>query len=368
MKRYHRRHYFGGAAVILLILQVLTGTFLTMFYEPDLTHAYASVRYLYNELFTGGWIRDIHRWLALFIILAILVHFVRSVLRKDFLRPRKRISWLTGMLMIVPIFSILVTGFTLPWEWKAYWFMEMVPNLVGELPIVGGYLKDGLTSLFTLNRAFVVHIFILPIAVLILIDIHVLSTLRKRRGGIPGYILRHGFITIPIALAVVFLALNYQMPTQDPDIMPLPLEGRFVPMPEWYALALYVPFRYFDGPIAVALGLYLPLGLFIVVTIAPFFLKRKPLSERKPARFRLPPAARPFAAFAAVVGVLGVLLVPLYAVSYTSPTLGCNSCHNINMGLRMGIPPAEFRDRAKLPLLDDNQWMVDHWFEPQRTW
>jgi ubiquinol-cytochrome c reductase cytochrome b subunit len=366
MKRYHNRYYFGGAALVLLFLQVLTGIFLTMFYQPNLAEAYTSVQYLYKDFITQGWVRDSHRWLAFFIMAASIIHFFRSLLRKEFLRPRKRVAWLTGMLSLLIIFFILITGFILPWEWKGYWFMEMVPNIVGELPLVGPYLKNSLISFFTLNRAFVAHILLLPIVCIILIDIHVFGVLRIRKGGIPRYLIRHGLITLPIIVAIVVLAVGVQMPTEDPDMIPMPLEGRFIPTPEWFALVFYVPFMYYKNWIAPTLGVYLPLTLFLIVTFIPFFIKRKPLATRN--RSGLSPLARKSLAAALVTCTASLFFAGIYSATYKSPTLGCNSCHNISMGMRMGIPPDEFKDREKLPLLDDNQWMVEHWFAPQQTW
>jgi quinol-cytochrome oxidoreductase complex cytochrome b subunit len=366
MKRYHQRHYFGGVALVLFVLQVLTGLFLTMFYEPTLGDAYASVQYLYKDLVTQGWVRDSHRWLAFFIITAIIIHFVRSLLRKDFIGPKKRVAWLTGMLTIPVLFIILVTGFILPWEWKGYWFMEMVPNMVGEFPIIGEPLKARMLYFFSLNRAFVIHILILPITCVILIDIHVFGTLRLRKGGLHRYLMRHGLITLPVVFVIAVLAAGVQMPTEDPDIIPLPLEGRYIPTAEWYALVFYTPFMYFKNWIAPTLGLYLPLVLFLALAIAPFVLKRKP-SEGK-EKSRLSPGKSAAMAFVVVTCTASVFFVSTYAATYKSPTLGCNSCHNTYMGRRMGVPPDEFKDREKLPLLDDNHWMVKHWFEPQQTW
>ena len=141
LERTHWRHYFGGVAVILLILQLFTGIFLALFYQPDLQQAYASIQGLYRDFTVGAWIRDGHRWLAFFIFAAIVVHVARSLLRKEFLNYLRKSSWLTGGLLMLPVLALLVTGFILPWEWKAYWFMEMVPNYLGCIPLVGPVLK-----------------------------------------------------------------------------------------------------------------------------------------------------------------------------------------------------------------------------------
>ncbi|MBT4160509.1 MAG: hypothetical protein HOE54_04330, partial [Gammaproteobacteria bacterium] len=210
------------------------------------------------------------------------------------------------------------------------------------------------------------HILLLPLVSIILIDIHVFGHLRNRKGGIPRYLMMHGLITLPVIVVVAVLAATVQMPTSDPDIIPLPLEGRFVPTIEWYVLIFYVPFMYFENWIGPTLGLYLPGVLFLLLAAAPFFLRRKPLEERK--KSKLSPTMKKVAAFVVVTSICSVFFGSVYTAGYRSPTMGCNSCHNIYMGRRMGVPPDDFRDREKLPLLDDNQWMVEHWFAPQQTW
>ena len=74
------------------------------------------------------------------------------------------------------------------------------------------------------------------------------------------------------------------------------------------------------------------------------------------------------------LGVLSVTLValalfgPLYAFTHKSPTYGCNSCHNVSAGIRLGLPPTTFKDRGLNPNLKDNPFMVGHWFYPQVIW
>src|SRR3990170_8874562 len=158
IKQSHWHHFFGGIALLLLIIQVLSGSVLTLFYIPQLNEAYASSQYLYNELGAVAWIRDTHRWAALFLFVAVIMHFIRSLLRKDFLNRDSKTLWLTGVLLILPMLGFLLTGFILPWEWRGYWFMEMVPNYANEIPLIGPPLSNFLLSVFTLNRAFVTHV------------------------------------------------------------------------------------------------------------------------------------------------------------------------------------------------------------------
>ncbi len=384
IERYHWRHYFGGVAVILLILQLLTGVFLALFYQPDRQQAYASVQGLYQDFAVGAWIRDGHRWLAFFVFAAIIVHVARSLLRKEFLNYLRKASWLTGGLLMLPVLALLVTGLILPWEWKAYWVMEMVPNYLGCIPLVGPVLKDFLIDAFTLSRNFIAHAVILPVITYILIDIHILALLRKRQAGIGTYLTKHAMISVPFFIAVAVLAVYIPMPTEDPEVVPMPLEGTSIPAPEWYFLFLLRPFLDFDEAMASFLGIYLPLALLAVLIALPYAFRGRKKKQHDAAgpgdRSYLGALSRPFgklmgiklvgavASFLIVFFVAGAPFGVLYLETHESPTLGCNSCHNISMGVRMGIPPTAFRNRNIIPLVDDNHWMVEHWFYPQVAW
>lgn len=380
---YHWRHFFGGLALVFLLLQLLSGIFLIFFYRPELNEAYASVQYLYKQMPIGAWFRDMHRWVALFLFIAIMIHLSRSLLRKEFLNLKRRTTWLTGSLLLLPILAFLVTGFILPWEWKGYWFMEMVPNYFASLPFFGTALQEFLINVFTLNRAFIVHILLLPIITLILIDLHSFSMLRKKKGGISGYILKHGLLTLPFFIIITLLAIYIPMPTMDPEIIPMPLEGAYIPAPEWVILFLMAPFMYFKGFMAAFLGLYLPLIIFLLLTTLPYLFKNRTkqdtflpqiitpffnnIRQRFEKIFKLNFSTKAIA-FLGIVTLVISLLSPLYVVNRLSPTLGCNSCHNTMMGRRMGVPPKAFKDRDIVPLLDDSEWMVKHWFYPTVTW
>ncbi|HHT9146929.1 MAG TPA: cytochrome b N-terminal domain-containing protein, partial [Candidatus Wunengus sp. YC61] len=272
IKQSHWHHFFGGVATLLLLVQVLSGSVLTLFYIPGLKEAYPSVQYLYNELGAAAWIRDTHRWASLFLLVAVIMHFIRSFLRKDYLNRDSKTLWLTGILLFLPLLGFLLTGFILPWEWRGYWFMEMVPNYANEIPLIGPSLSDFLLDAFTLNRALVVHICILPAITLVLMGIHTFSKVMKRTGGLTLYVIEHLPLTIPFLLAIAVLAYVLPMPSQDPAIIPMPLEGENIPTAEWFILIFYAPYLYFKGFMATLFGFYIPLIIFLVLAIFPYFL------------------------------------------------------------------------------------------------
>ena len=382
----HWKHYFGGLSMLLILLQMLTGLFLTLFYMPSLQEAYVSLKYLYTDLTSLAWFRDVHRWIALFFFVAIVIHSVRSFMRKEFLNQKKRVLWMTGVFLLLPMLFFLVTGLILPWDWKGYWFMEMVPNYVATIPVVGPSLKAFFLDAFTLPRNLIAHIFILPLISIILIDIHCFSKLRKK--GVFRYLGKHALIAAPFLIALFVLAFNIQMPILDPEIIPMPLEGVNIPAPEWFFLILLLPFLYFKGAMAPFLGLYLPFILFLALAFLPYYLKGKKngiddlvsdaededededegLKQGNQVGTKTKSFGRMAISFISVTLVVSGLLGGLTWGTYQSPTLGCNSCHNVYLGNRMGVPPKAFQDRSVVPLLEDNAWMVRHWFNPQIVW
>ena len=389
IKQSHWHHFFGGVALLLLIIQVLSGSVLTLFYLPQLNEAYASVQYLYNELSVVAWIRDTHRWAALFLMVAVIMHFIRSFLRKDYLNRDSKTLWLTGVLLYLPMLGFLFTGVILPWEWRGYWFMEMIPNYTAEIPLIGPSLSDFLINTFTLNRTLVVHICILPAITLVLMGIHTFTRVIKRTGGLTLYVIEHTPFTLPFLLAIAVLSYAVPMPSQDPVIIPMPLEGENLPTAEWFILVFYVPYLYFKGFMATLFAFYIPVILFLVLAIFPYFLRARTRKESNKATQEatsaektgvfanmMAPVRRALGvklysktlAFLTVFLVSMTLFGPLFAVSHKSPTLGCNSCHNLSSGIRLGLPPATFKDRVMNPTLKDNTFMVGHWFYPQVIW
>lgn len=389
IRRYHWKHFFGGVALLLLATQLLSGMVLALFYVPHLNEAYASVQKLYNELGAIAGVRDTHRWAALFLLVVVIVHLIRSLLRKDFLEHNHKTSWLAGALLLLSLLGFLLTGMMLPWEWRAYWFMEMAPNYVAAIPLVGPAASEFLISAFTLNRVFVAHAVVLPAISLVLLDIHALSRMRKRMGGLAAYLVTHALLAIPVLLAIAALAYLLPMPSQDPAIIPMPLEGEGIPTAEWFVLVFYVPYLYFKGFMATLLGFYVPMAVFLALAVFPFFLRTHPARFRggatretgsigwKIASLRILAPLRTVLGPRTLTRALGVLTVslaamvvfgPLYAVTHVSPTMGCNSCHNLSAGRRMGQPPATFKDRVLNPNLKDNKFMVEHWFYPQVVW
>jgi len=379
------RHYFGGFGFITIILQLLTGLYLMFFYEPTFKDAYKSIQYISNQLFMGSLTRNLHRWIAAILLIAIIVHTVRCVLRWDFMNQKKRVLWLTGVLLLLPIFLFVVTGLIVPWEWKGYFFMEMVPNYFEAIPYIGPALKDFFLNTFTIPRYYVFHVVLLPLSSIVLIDYHILTKLRRR--GIFRYLLKHSIASLPLIILLFVLAYKMTIPTNDPIEIPMPLEGAWVLAPEWHFLTVLLPLMYLKGIWVPVLSIFLPLLLFLAAAFMPYYLRSSVLEEEEEGEsepHRHVHHSNALKRFwhnlnntslrrkiinGVIVTIISLFLSGLLLWgNYNSPTLGCNSCHNVNQGIRMGVPPEFFKDRVQLPHLNENDWMMKHWYYPTEVW
>lgn len=363
-RKINFRHYFGGAALLLVIVQAVTGLYMIFYYEPALKETYRTVQYFNNETLLGAFTRNVHRYSSFFIVLAAFIHMYRGYIRRDYQGGRKW-NWITGVFLFMLMVAFTITGSILPWEWKGYWIMEMVNNWLRLFPLAGEGLYDFFMTAYTPTRNFVIHDIILPLATFILLEIHCLSRLKKR--GLKSYFLRQAVAAIPLFVAIVALSVIYPVPSEDPEVIPLPMDGMYIPAPEWYFVSFLLPFWYFTPREWAFYLFWIPLAFYLFLLALPFINRRKPKSEReKLSRKRL----RWMGGLYAAAGTLAfaALLGGLLWGSVESPWMGCNSCHNRAMGARMGIPPVTYKDTVRNPLLLDNRWMIRHWYEPQVVW
>lgn len=363
-KKINFRHFFGGAAFVLMLVQLITGLYMIFYYEPSLMETYKTVQYFNNQTVLGALTRNIHRYNAFFLVLAAFFHLWRGYFRRDYQGGRKW-NWITGVCLSLLISAFLISGTILPWEWKGYWMMEMFNNWLKNVPVMGDQLYDFFMTSYTPTRNFVIHSIILPILAFILLEIHCLSRLRTR--GFKDYLIRQIVAIIPLIILIIFLSLFHSIPSEDPEIIPLPMDGQYVPAPEWYFVTFLLPYWYFPPREWSIYLFWIPFIFLLAILALPFFNKRKSKKDLT----AIPEKRRKWMSIGyTVIGslVAGLILTGLLWGSVKSPWKGCNSCHNVSMGVRMGTPPVTYKDTNRNPLLLDNRWMMRHWYEPQVVW
>ncbi len=180
-------HCFGGITFLLMLMQVVTGIFLTMYYVPSPDHAYASVEYISQQVMFGRLIRGMHRIGASAAVITVVIHMMRVYFQGAYKKPRE-LNWIAGVGLLAVVLGFGFTGYLLPWDQKAYWATMVGTNIAASVPVVGSWvlrLLRGGTDLgaVTLTRFFSLHIWILPTLLFTLLGAHLFMV---RRQGVAG--------------------------------------------------------------------------------------------------------------------------------------------------------------------------------------
>ena len=178
-KNFNFWYYFGSLAMLVLVIQIVTGIFLTMNYKPDAAQAFASVEYIMREVPWGWWIRYMHSTGASAFFICVYLHMFRGLLYGSYRKPRE-LLWLIGMLVFLCLMAEAFFGYLLPWGQMSYWGAQVIVNLFDAIPILGPTLAvwirgDFVVSDATLNRFFAFHVIAVPLVLLGLVAAHLLA-------------------------------------------------------------------------------------------------------------------------------------------------------------------------------------------------
>ena len=178
-KNFNFWYVFGVLAFVVLIIQFLSGIFLTMNYKPSSAEAFASVEYIMRDVEWGWLIRYMHSTGASFFFIVVYLHMFRAMLYGSYKKPRELI-WIIGMMIFFVLFAEAFAGYLLPWGQMSYWGAQVIISLFGAIPVVG----DGIVELIrgdysisdiTLNRFFALHVIALPLALIGLVFVHIVA-------------------------------------------------------------------------------------------------------------------------------------------------------------------------------------------------
>jgi ubiquinol-cytochrome c reductase cytochrome b subunit len=178
-KNFNIWYVFGVLAMVVLVIQLVTGIFLTMNYKPSAEEAFASVEYIMRDVSWGWLIRYLHSTGASFFFIVVYLHMFRAMLYGSYKKPRELI-WIIGMLIFFVLMAEAFAGYLLPWGQMSYWGAQVIISLFGAIPFVGDalveYIKgDYSISDITLNRFFALHVIALPLALIGLVFVHIVA-------------------------------------------------------------------------------------------------------------------------------------------------------------------------------------------------
>jgi len=337
-KNFNFWYFFGSLALLVLVIQIITGIFLTMNYKPDATQAFASVEYIMRDVDWGWLIRYMHSTGASAFFIVVYLHMFRGLLYGSYKGPRELI-WLFGMMIYLALMAEAFFGYLLPWGQMSYWGAQVIVSLFGAIPGIGDSLSlwirgDYVISDVTLNRFFALHVIAVPLVLLVLVVMHILALhevgsnnpdgveikKNKDENGIPkDGIPFHPYYTVKDIVGVVvflmfFAFVIFFVPEgggfflEPPNFEPAdPLKTPPHIAPVWYFTPYYAMLRAitFDiGPLSSKFLGVIVMGAAVVIL---FFLPWLDRSKVKSIRYRGPIYKTMLTLFVLSFGMLGYL-------------------------------------------------------------
>jgi ubiquinol-cytochrome c reductase cytochrome b subunit len=178
-KNFNIWYFFGSLALLVLVMQLVTGIFLTMFYKPGELTSFDSVEYIMREVDFGWLIRYLHSTGASAFFIVVYLHMFRAFLYGSYRAPRE-LLWLIGMLVYLALMAEAFMGYVLPWGNMSFWGAQVIVNLFGTIPAIGTPLVEWIRGDYgiadaTLNRFFALHVAAVPLALLLLVMLHLVA-------------------------------------------------------------------------------------------------------------------------------------------------------------------------------------------------
>jgi quinol-cytochrome oxidoreductase complex cytochrome b subunit len=168
--------YLGVISTVLLGSLIASGVYLMFFYVPSPSSAYADIQTIQTDVPFGQYVRNVHRWSAHLMVLAVAAHMGRVFFRGAYKKPRQ-FNWVIGVVLLLLTLLMSFTGYLLPWDQLAFWAVTVGTEMAGYVPVIGEQVKEVLlggptVDSSTLLRFYVLHVAVLPAAIIFTLMIH----------------------------------------------------------------------------------------------------------------------------------------------------------------------------------------------------
>jgi quinol-cytochrome oxidoreductase complex cytochrome b subunit len=327
-KRVLRIRYsfrLGFIITVLFGILVLTGVYLMFFYTPAVGSAYGDMQRLRTGVGFGQLVRNVHRWSAHLMVIAVVLHLVRTFFAGAYKKPRE-FNWVIGVILLLLTLGLSFTGYLLPWDQLSYWAVTVGTNLIQYVPLAGKTIQNLLVGgpqigQSTLLRFYALHVAVLPVAVALTVCIHIwrvrkdgfaverssagtfeeeatappapavpaaapahLYGGRTRVLGVvdrqsvtaeerpvddtvftwPHLLVRHVVVALGVSATVLALGVAFVAPLRglaNPNLTPEPAKA------PWYFAGLQELLAHFDP---LAAGILLPMGAVLTLVLLPY--------------------------------------------------------------------------------------------------
>jgi len=350
-KNFNIWYFFGSLALVVLVLQLVTGIFLTMFYKPGEATSFDSVEFIMREVQWGWLIRYMHSTGASVFFIVVYLHMFRAMLYGSYKAPRE-LLWLIGMLVYLALMAEAFFGYVLPWGNMSFWGAQVIVNLFGTIPVIGPDLVLWIRGDYgiadaTLGRFFALHVAAVPLAILLLVMLHLVALrhagsnnpdgieIKERVGadghpldGIPFHpyytvkdIVGIGVMLVLLAIVVFFVPTFGGLFLEAPNFEPAnPMSTPEHIAPVWYFTPYYAILRAVPDQRLGALLMFLAVALFVFLP----WLDRSPVKSMRYRGILSRAALAVFAISFVMLGYLGlqpaegvyVVLARIFAVCY----------------------------------------------------
>ncbi|MBI5007527.1 MAG: cytochrome bc complex cytochrome b subunit [Nitrosomonadales bacterium] len=345
-KNFNFWYFFGSLALLVLVIQIVSGIFLTMSYKPDALIAFASVEYIMRDVQSGWLIRYIHSTGASMFFIVVYLHMFRGMIYGSYRKPRE-LLWIIGVVIYLALMAEAFMGYLLPWGQMSFWGAQVIVNLFSSVPFVGNELSvlirgDFVISDATLNRFFALHVIAIPLLLVGIVFVHLVALhkvgsnnpdgieIKKKKdaNGIPldGIPFFPYIVVKDIVAVVLFLIVFCAIVFFAPDMGGYFLEANnFVPAnpmktpehiaPVWYFTPYYAILRAVPPMFGSQFPGVIAMGVAAVAVLFLPWLDRGPV---KSIRYRGPIFKGFLAAFVVSfigLGYLGLMpATPTYTV------------------------------------------------------
>ncbi|MDH3637573.1 MAG: cytochrome bc complex cytochrome b subunit [Gammaproteobacteria bacterium] len=304
-KNFNFWYYMGSLAMLVLVIQIVTGIFLTMHYKPDTATAFASVEYIMRDVPWGWLIRYMHSVGGSAFFILVYLHMFRGLLYGSFREPRELV-WLIGCVIFVALMAESFMGYLLPWGNMSYWGAQVIISLFSAIPWVGEGLSEWIRGDFvvsdaTLNRFFAFHVILVPLLLALLVFLHIVALHAvgsnnpdgieikklKDENGIPkDGIPFHPYYTVKDLVGIgVFLILYFAVIFFVPEFFGWFLEkDNFIPanplqtppdiVPLWYFTPYYSVLRAVTDSFIIVLAVMVAVAVLVALWAARGLLSK----------------------------------------------------------------------------------------------
>ena len=289
-------YIFCSGLLFIFISQVITGTFLALYYVPSADHAHTTVAYITKTVTAGSFLRSLHAYGASAMVVVLFLHLSQTYIYGSY-KGRREVLWLSGCALFGLVLAMAFTGYLLPWDQRAYFATAVGTNAVSEIPWIGESIKRlmrGGTEMgtLTISRFFAAHVFLIPAFIFALVASHIFLFRKAGAAGpvnedpyhpkqkaelfYPRQVLMDLSLTALLIVGLGLLCFFVPMQLGPPAN---PADAQYVPRPEWYYLPIFQWLKYWHGSAAIIGVLVIPTLLVVAILAVPFLdrgIERRP--------------------------------------------------------------------------------------------